>query len=125
MFEEKIFGLYFTAFGAGFLQNGFNAVLGNGTQRSGGNFQRDPPVFGWNIQAFLLQVRVELAPGLVVCVRYVVARLGFLAGKFTNSCHGLMLYNLLEKYTIRIPHKNRAANVRIFACNSKNIRIIL
>src|SRR5690606_36101016 len=68
-------------------QNGVDAVLVDGAQGSSGNTQLHPTVLGGHPEAELVQVGVETAAGLVVCVRDVVAGLHALAGNLANAGH--------------------------------------
>ena len=87
----------------GLLQDRHDAVLVDGADSGGSYFQRNPGVLLGDVEALFLQVRIELALGLVVSVRNVVTNAGTLAGQITNSGHDI------EGLDDAIP--KRAANI--------------
>ena len=71
------------------LQDRHDAVLVDGADSASSYFQRYPRIFLGDVEALLLQIRVEFAFGLIVSVRHVVAYAGTLAGQITNSGHDI------------------------------------
>jgi hypothetical protein len=73
----------------GLLQDRHDTILVDGADGGGSNFQRYPSILFGDVEALLLQVRIELTLGFVVGVRNVVAYAGTLAGQITNSGHDI------------------------------------
>src|SRR5215475_8624941 len=89
MFSSDLF-----AAGAQLGQNGLDAVLVDGTQGLGRNAQFHPTVFARHPEAALVQVRQPAAPGFVVGMRHIVARLRALAGYLADLRHTYLVLDL-------------------------------
>src|ERR1700759_2692847 len=79
---------------AQFGEDGFDAVLVDGTQGIGGNAQFHPTVFARHPEAALVQGRPPAAPGFVVGMRHIVARLRALAGYLADLRHTYLVLDL-------------------------------
>ena len=73
----------------GLLQDRHDAVLVDGADGGRSHFQGHPSVLLGDVKTLFLQVRIELALGLVIGVRNVVANAGTLAGQITNTGHDI------------------------------------